>query len=156
MKKLVLIAIPILVVLALVITLVVLNNLQTPAWKASLDRYMLFLMSTDKLAYHVLSTSTASQPGHFTPEMSADSFSDSVIFEANLNPNLDTAAGLQPVPYPPQKVVCVLIGNGGPHQLVYVALHTSLYNADWIVHISADPWGSSTLQTTLDNLGCSL
>lgn len=156
MKKRVLIFIPILVVLVLVVTLLLLNNRQTPAWKAKLNQYLSYLRETGKSSYLVLSTAYASQPANFTPAMSAESYSDSVIFQTTHNTNAQYSSGLEPMPYPPDEVVCVLLKDGGQQQLVYIALHNSLYNADWIVHISPDPWGSFALQSNLDRLGCSL
>jgi hypothetical protein len=139
----------------LAITLLLLNNHQAPAWRAKLNQYPTYLRTTGKDSYHVLTSAHANQPVNFTPGMSAETFNDSVIFDPsyNLTPH---SAELQPMPYPPQEVVCVLLGDGGQLQLVYVTLHSNLYNADWIVHIPTDPWDSSMLRSSLASLGCSL
>jgi hypothetical protein len=154
MKKRLLIYIPTLLVIVVMVTLLLLTNRQPPQWKTKLDQYLNYLQTTGYPSYQLISAVPASQPPNFTPAMSAESFSDSVIFQTDLNIIDQTSAGTQPIPYPSDAVWCVLLKNGGQQRLIYIALHNSLYNADWIVHTSADPWGSSELQNSLDRLGC--
>jgi hypothetical protein len=156
MKKHLLVYIPTLLVIVVMVALLLLSNRQTPAWKTKLDQYLTYLGTTGQPSYQLISAVPASQPANFTPAMSAESFSDSVIFQTDLNIIDQTSAGTQPIPYPPDAVWCVLLTDGGQKQMIYIALHNSLYNADWIVHISTDPWGSPELQTSLDRLGCIL
>ena len=87
--------------------------------------------------------------------MSVESYSPGVIFETSMNSNPEYTAGLLPLPCPPDEVWCVLLKGGNQQQLVYMALHNSLYNADWVVHIPSEPWDSPGLQINLQNLGCS-
>lgn len=156
MRKRILVIIPVAVVLALASTLILINNRQTPAWKTKLDQYLAYMRTTGQATYRLIAYSTASQPGNFTPEMSAESFSDSVIFQTTTNTSAQYFAGLQLMPYPPEEVVCVLLDGGRSPELVYVTRHSSLYNADWIVHISTDPWNSLNLQSSLASIGCNV
>ncbi len=148
--------VPFVVVLLLTAGLILLNRYQTPAWKAKLNQYITFLGATGQSSSRVISMSTAALPGNFSPAMSAESYGDNIIFETSRSLSSEVSTTLQPVPYPPSQVMCVLLSVNGQQQLVFVALHHSLYNADWIVHISSDSWGSSALQQNLDTLGCSL
>lgn len=154
MKKRLLIIVPI-VVAAAVIAFLLLNNRHTYAWQDNLDQYLAYLRSTGQPSYSLLSAVPSSMPDNFTPQMSAVSYSPSVIFETSQNSSPEYASALLPMPYPPDEVWCVLLKDGKQQQLVYMALHNSLYNADWIVHIPSEPWGSPALQTNLQTLGCS-
>jgi hypothetical protein len=156
MNKRNLIFIPVATVLFVSAILLLLNHRQTPAWQAKLDQYLAFLKQTGQHSYQVLSVDTAASPANFTPTMSAESYSESVIFETTHTQDTEYTIGLQPMPYPPQQVMCVLLNIDNQPQLVYIALHNSLYNADWIVHISPETWGSLTLKIQLDSIGCSL
>jgi hypothetical protein len=102
----------------------------------------------------VINSVQAAQPGNFTSSMSAGSFSNSVISQTTQTTDTPEPASFQPIIYPPDSIWCVLLAEGNQRELVFVALHNSLYNAEWIVHTSPDPWGSAELGTTLENLGC--
>ena len=156
MKKKILILIPILAVIFLTTGMLLLTRLQTPAWKTKLNQYLSYLQQTGQASHRVISTSTAASPAKFTPAMSAESYGDNVIFQTSHTSLTEYTAGLKLLPYPPDQVVCALLDVNGQQQLVFIALHNDLYNAEWIVHISPEPWGSSTLQTHLNALGCSL
>jgi hypothetical protein len=156
MKKRTLIGIPFLVLITLIATLLVLDHLRTPAWKVKLNHYISFLREAGHPSYHVESYTSATQPANFTPGMSVETFSDDLLFQTSFSPSTSFSAELEPMPYPPEQVICALLHNGEQLQLVYVALHTSLYNADWIVHVSPDPWDSLAIQSNLSLLGCSL
>ncbi len=156
MKKKILILVPILAVIFLAAGMLLLTRLQAPGWKAKLNQYLSYLQQTGQVSHRVISTSTAASPANFTPAMSAESYGDNVIFQTSHSSSSEYTAGLKLLPYPPDQVVCALLDVNGQHQLVFIALHNDLNNADWIVHISPEPWGSSTLQTHLDALGCSL
>jgi hypothetical protein len=134
MKKHNLIVIPILFVIALIAALSVLDNLRTPAWRVKLNHYISYLRETGHPSYHVESSASANQPANFTSTMSAETFSDTLLFQTSSNINPSFSAELEPMPYPPEEVMCVLLHDGTQLQLVYVALHNNLYNADWLVH----------------------
>ena len=156
MKKRRLILVPLTVVIVLISGWLLINHFQTPAWHAKLDQYLVYLRQTGQSTTRVIATDPAVSPANFTSTMSAETYGDSVIFETSHNLYEEVSTGLQPMPYPPQEVMCVLMDVDGERQVVYVALHSDLYNADWIVHISPEPWGSSMLQSQLVSLGCTL
>ncbi len=156
MKKRIFIFIPILVALIVIAVLQLVNQGQTPGWQARLNQYLTFLQQTGQHSSRVITAAPATSPDNFTPSMSAESYSDSTIFETTHPQSTGYSISLQPIPYPPDEVMCVLLNIDNQQQLVYVALHDSLYNADWIVHIAVDPWGSATLHSNLVSLGCPL
>jgi hypothetical protein len=156
MKKRSLITIPILIVFIIVLAFVWLNHQQTPALQLTLIRYLIYLNKTVHHTCRALSISAATTPANFTPAMSAESYNGSVIFETTRPQSVDYSLSLEPIPYPPEQVMRVLSEVDNQPQLVYVALHNSLYNAGWIVHVSNDPWGSPALRSHMDALGCAI
>ncbi len=156
MKKKIAYILPIAVLLTLTAALFALNRSQIPAWRVKLNQYITYLQDTGQSSSRVISTTTATLPSNFSPAMSGESYGDNIIFETSHSLNSEVSTTLQPVPYPPAQVMCVLLSIDGQQQLVFVALHQGLYNADWIVHISPDSWGSPALQENMATLGCSL
>jgi hypothetical protein len=65
----------------------------------------------------------------------------------------------KPLSYPPDRVFCVQLehhDSGAParRQIVFVALHSDLHTADWVIHESAyEPFGP-TFVAALQALGC--
>jgi hypothetical protein len=155
MKKRLFIIIPTIAVLAILVALLMINNQQTPAWKTRLNQYLAYLHVEGEPSYQLVSAVQAARPRNFISSMSAGDYSDSLIFLTDFSSQANYSTGLEPIPFPPDDIWCALIKNGGHQQVVYVALHNSLYNADWIVHESPDPWGSPSLNSTLDSIGCS-
>ncbi len=153
-KKQLLIFIPTLVVIGVMATLLLLNNGQAPPWRTIIDEYLLYLRTTGETSFKVTNAVLASKPANFNSDMSAGSFSDSLIFQTSSVVGADYSADLEPMPYPPDQVWCVLLKDGSEQRLVFAALHHNLYNADWIVHIPPAAWGSAELDITLASLGC--
>lgn len=156
MKKRTLAFIPLLALPVIIGAWLVISWRQTPAWKTTLNGYITFLRETGQASYQVVSSTRAASPASFTTAMSAETYTDSPVFQSNHGPNASYSAALESLPYPPEEVVCVLLKGAGQQQLVYVALHNSLYNADWIVHVAPEPWGSPILQSHLASLGCGM
>jgi len=156
MKKRNLIVIPLLAVILLVALILVIDSQRPPAWRVKINHYIAFLRETNHPSYHVESTASAAQPSNFSESMSAETFSDTPLFQTSSSSRASFSAELEPLPYPPEQVMCVLLHDGSQLQLVYVALHNNLYNADWVVHISPDPWGSQAIQSNLSSIGCQL
>jgi hypothetical protein len=154
MKKRSLIVIPLLAVIILVVLILVIDSQRTPAWRVKINHYLTFLRETNHPAYHVESIASAAQPSNFSASMSAETYSDTPLFQTSSFSSSSVATELEPLPYPPEQVMCVLLHDGSQLQLVYVALHNNLYNADWVVHISPDPWGSQVIQFNLSSIGC--
>jgi hypothetical protein len=109
MKKRFLIFIPMIVVIGMMVGFLLLNNRQTPAWKPILDRYLTYSRMTGESVYRMINAVQAAQLANFTSAMSGGSFSDSVIFQTTFNVDAQYSAGLQPMPYPPDDVWCVLL-----------------------------------------------
>lgn len=65
--------------------------------------------------------------------------------------------GLRALPYPPKEVWCVVLKGGEPGaRVIFVALHSDLYNAAWIVHEPDGAPGSRELAGALSEIGCDL
>lgn len=153
MKKRYLIIISIFIV-AGAITVLLLLDRHEYAWQDNLDNYLAYLRSTGQPSYQLHSAVLCSKPTNFTPQMSAQSFRDSVVFQTDQASQLEFSASLQPMSYPPAELWCVLLKDGHQQQLVYLALHNFQQNANWIIHIPIDSWGSLQLQSNLQYLGC--
>ncbi len=118
----------------------------------------------------------ATMPSKFTPEMSGTTFGESHFYQTMVDyggasiinlPNLPTATpglvsatywrGSTPLPFPPEDAWCVVLKDEEPaEQILIVALHQSLYTADWIVHEpSAEP-GTAEMKNILAAIGCGL
>lgn len=117
----------------------------------------------------------SSLPWNFTAALSSATFGDSVYYrtthsyQAQTGINLPgfptvtpgasswlSGGGSRPVPFPPTDVWCILLkdaDNSSP-QVVYVAIHQDLYNADWLVHESAGDSKETT--DALSKIGCDL
>jgi hypothetical protein len=148
--------IPLLAVMILIVAISVLDSLRAPAWQVKINHYITFLKENHHLSYHIESTASATQPENFTQAMSAETYSDTPLFQTSSANTASFSAELEPLPYPPEQVMCVLLHDGSQLNLVYVALHNNLYNADWIVHIAPDPWGSQAIQNNLSAIGCQI
>jgi hypothetical protein len=156
MKNRLRLILPLLLITAAIAGLVLAVLHPRPAWQDTLDNYLAYLRTTGQHAYQLLTAVPSSSPANFTPQMSSETYSDSLVLQNSYNSTLEYSAGLQPISYPPAEVWCVLLEDGSRQQLVYVALHNSPSSADWVVHIPSDPWGSHQLQYNLQNLGCAL
>jgi hypothetical protein len=155
MRKRLIIYIPALAVILFLGTFLLINHLRTPEWRVSLEQYLAFQRSAGEPSYHLVSAVQASQPTEYTASMSSESYSERAIFSTSNGTGGQYTSNMLPVPYPPEVVWCVLLQNDSQQRVVYVALHNSLYNADWIVHVSPQPYQSPALQTSLSKIGCS-
>jgi 4-amino-4-deoxy-L-arabinose transferase-like glycosyltransferase len=103
----------------------------------------------------------ASMPQNFHAKMSGDSYGNARYYQtahrfgqtaqphptfpltATLPPTLTWSGYLSgmPIPYPPTDLWCVELSSPDPAapQVVLVALHQDIYNAEWIVHAVTDP-----------------
>jgi hypothetical protein len=154
MRKRLIIYIPVLVVLLLLATLLIVNHFTTPKWKISLDQYLDFQQAAGKHSFRLVKATQATQPAQFSAAMSAESYRNNVVFSTNNTIGSQYTSEMYPLPYPPDEVWCVLLQNDSQQQVVYVALHKSQNNADWIVHIPSQPYSSPSLQNSLSQIGC--
>jgi hypothetical protein len=116
----------------------------------------------------------SSLPWNFTAAMSHATFGDSVFFQTThgyqaqtginlpgfptVTPgasNWQSGGGGRPVPFPPVDVWCILLRDEDQSsEVVYVAEHQDLYNADWLVHEAAG--SSKETNAALSKIGCDL
>jgi hypothetical protein len=100
----------------------------------------------------------ASQPGRFDASMSGLVYGDSKYFRTDLPVagRANDGQSLRAVPYPPEQLTCVLIGSSKGNEVIFVALHHSLNDSEWLVHEAKNPWPSDALKTQLAAVGCNL
>ncbi len=121
----------------------------------------------------IASASQATQPWLLKPEQSSATYSDSPHYHTTVNvraiatkeirltpspASRDVYRGsdaLAALPYPPEDLWCVRLNAGqeGP-EVVLVALHMGLYNADWVVHELPANWPAAELSAVLADVGC--
>ncbi len=91
----------------------------------------------------------ASLPQNFRAEMSKASYGNTPYYATThrANPNYP---GQMPLPYPPNDLWCVQLKSADPAapQVVVIALHQDIYNADWVMHEVTDP------EAVLAAVGC--
>ena len=79
-------------------------------------------------------------PQNFRAEMSTASYGNTPYYVTThrANPNYP---GQKPLPYPPNDLWCVKLKGMDPPapQVVLLALHQDIYNADWVMHEVTDP-----------------
>jgi hypothetical protein len=123
----------------------------------------------------VVSVERAKKPWNLTGEMSHAVFGQSAYFPGDHGPAWPSGNEPMPLPYPPKEVWCALVeqtnldadpegsAGGTTHEVLFVGLHMTMYNADWMVH-KGTPLGPASqsslsgagLQETLSTIGCDL
>lgn len=90
-------------------------------------------------------------PQNFRAEMSKASYGNTPYYATTHRANLDYP-GQKPLPYPPNDLWCVKLNSPAPPapQVVLLALHQDIFNADWVMHEVTDP------ETVLAKVGCKL
>jgi hypothetical protein len=142
--KLIIFAMPLLVLLGVGTTVAALERQREPDWQAALNHYLAQREpSTQRLA--VQHMTRASSPQHFQPEM-------------GVAQRLDDWRWTVQLPYPPDELVCVLLaGEEAQRQVVYVGHHTdTLWRVGWLVHQGPASPFPSDLAVDLAALGCDL
>lgn len=141
------------IALVLIIVLVVLAVIEIsrpPEWQEALDEYIAHCHDSLDDTVAVVSLERARQPDRFSVEQSRAVFGDDVYYSYGS------------LPFPPQKVWCALVERKSPplrmarRQVLFVALHQDLHNADWVVHEGEiEPFSQPFLES-LDLVGCDL
>jgi hypothetical protein len=158
MRKIFLLIIPFTVIIVLGITFFMIGFDRPVEWQDDLNRYLQYKNANASWEYEVLFTVEAGSPWNVNTEMSSLSFGESMHYQTDLGYGDDSSdpdtpstvleaprnGHLMALPFPPEEVWCVLLGredNLEPHQLtdeavelILVALHQDLYNADYIIH----------------------
>lgn len=148
-KRLVMLLVPF-TVLALIITgLAWFERRRTPDWRQELDQYL--QSAGDGMAMKISAVTPASQPWSFN--------TDSATPVRN-----DWTWSIDRLPYPPQRLHCVLLklekeelNSRRPltTQLVFIAYHSdALWRAGWLVHESAVSFGTPAAESLLERVGC--
>jgi hypothetical protein len=125
-----------------------------------LDQYIAYTYPTNDV--NVETVVRAKRPGRFSREMSGGAFDDSVVYQTDMGPGENLHGGPRPLPYPPEDVWCVRLehdGTYGPrvapaYDVVFVALHMDIHNADWLVHKGASSVAGQGKQDILSALEC--
>jgi hypothetical protein len=180
MRKIILLTIPLIVIIALGGTLLLININQPPVGQDELDRFLQFKSASASGKYEVQVTVKASKPWNFSADMSKVTFGESMYYQTAFRygeetPDQDTLAihpgeppsgGLSPLPFPPEKLWCVFFENNINSEnslpaeetttLVLIALHQDLYNADIIIHEVAAGSQDQTIDKIVASIGCEL
>jgi hypothetical protein len=149
---------PIVAVMIFGATLLVITVNHPHSWQDELERYLRYKNTSGSGKYRIQSTIAAGKPWNYNADMSKASFGESAYYQTDFrydetSPDQDTfdlilgdapSGSLMPLPFPPNKVWCVIIENAadkqssfdgqGKVELVLVALHQDLYNADIVIH----------------------
>jgi hypothetical protein len=90
-------------------------------------------------------------PQNFRAEMSTASYGNTPYYITIHRANPDYP-GQKPLPYPPNDLWCVKLTGTDPTapQMVVLALHQDIYNADWVMHEVTDP------ETVVATVGCQI
>jgi hypothetical protein len=126
-------------------------------------------------AASAVSVERAKRPWNLTGEMSHAVFGYSMYFASDYGPAWPSGNEPTRLPYPPKEVWCALVEGasldadpegsdvGTTYEVLFVGLHMTMYNADWMVH-KGMPLGPASqfslsdveLQETLRAIGCEL
>lgn len=181
MKKIVLIMIPLIVLITLGTVLLVIAVKQPPSWQDELERYLRYKNTVGSGEYEIQRTMVASKPWNFSADMSKVTFGESAYYQTDYRygkepPDQDTldlipgdapSGSLISIPFPPEKLWCVFIettardtegsldGRERP-ELVLVALHQDLYNADIIVHEVDAESPELDMEEIVAEIGCEM
>ena len=131
-------SLPLIAIAALVISSNQANPL--PSHEMAAGTYVAYWRSTTFPTLAIKQYTQARLPQNFLATMSKLSYGDTPHNETTQrnNPNYP---GQKPLPYPPNELWCVKLSSLDPAapQVVVVALHQDMYNADWVVHEVTDP-----------------
>ena len=149
-------------------------------WQADLDRYLQYKNADISGGYRVVSAVEARAPWNFTPEMSVLTLGESMHYQTDIDysdemPDQEdenvlsegaSSGHLIPLPFPPEEIWCVFLAGEdvldedglveAATDLVLVALHQDLYNADYILHEIADGSQAGTAGGVARSVGCDI
>ena len=181
MKRILFIAIPLLVALALLVTMVAAVSGFPVAAQNELDNYLRFLNrpagQDEAPAYETVRMVRASRPWHLRSDLPYPTLGDSTVFQTDLRYSSPTPVLQTPVwnqyffhnndsrqiddrlalPYPPRDLWCILLSDGTRDQIAFLALyHEEPYQTDWVVHQGPFNPFDRSFRATLADLGCDL
>lgn len=170
MKKAGVIGLLLSIPIVLFIVLAFVQRNQPEVWQGAIDRYLEYRSTSGSQRLQVTAADKATKPSAFGPEMSSSVFDRSAYYRPDQRKGQDSGhkegqglqTGYQPedprraLPYPPRRVWCVVVEapGGDEKQLLFVAEHQDLYNADLVVH--EGPRGSTLegLSDQASRIGC--
>jgi hypothetical protein len=130
-------------VAVLVIALIVLSQTLYSPRQAALQEYLQPRSAT------VTAMMQANKSQNFSAEMSTV-VGQSVYFRTG------PWDGARTLPFPPEEVWCALLHDMQGDHIVFVVLHSDLYNAQWLVHEPKVKWPDVALKAQLSAIGCDL
>ena len=159
MKKLGLLTIPLVVLIATAIVVLSFESKRPPDWRVELNDYLRYDQSRFAGGTKVQAITAARQPWNFSPEMSHLVFGKSVFRTDNSYDG--TPGGHIVLPYPPEQVWCVLLSRSdrfsqnSRNEIVFVAHHNdNVWWRDWVVHEGTATPADPELKKTLLSIGC--
>ena len=153
MKRLIALAVPFLVLVAMVVTLAWFEARQTPNWEIVLNDYVT-RGGLARESIRIQALVEASRPWNFTAAMG--------------NPvRNEWPWGIDELPFPPTSLRCVLLEKEGKsasavkrepeRRVIYVGYHDdTLWRAGWLVHEGPQAPFTPELVTDLATIGCDL
>ncbi len=165
MKKLLFLTIPFLVPGFVLILFLLYAEQQPPAWQTELEKYIAYKERGSPLLITELVAVRSGRPWRFTGDTNFIVYGDTpyYITDNTYQSGPDRRFSRMPLPYPPEELWCVLLKIGpsyapsfSKYQLVLVARHQDLYNADWVIHEAILPPSSPELKQTLSRVGCDI
>ena len=150
MRKLIALVLPWLVLGATIVAVIVLETLRTPDWQVELDAYVATQTVTGTRT--VQSVAEAERPWLFEAAMGQVVRQEWTTF-------------VEEIPYPPQKVRCVLLAQRNPppgaktsaRRIVYVTYHSdALWHQGWLVHQGTREPFPPEAREDLETIGCEL
>jgi hypothetical protein len=147
-------------VLAVVVAAGIPEKAAAPAEvQTRLDQYIAHLFSPEIAAVRL--AERAKKPWNFRQGMSHAVFGGGVHFQADRG-----RTGGLPLPFPPRELWCVVLErednstdnsrSGASYAVVFVGLHMSMYEADWMVHEGDGDLSSPEFRRTLSMIGCDM
>ncbi len=136
-----------LIVALAVLAMVLLDALYSPA-RTMLQSYINYTSAFES-DLRISETVMAGRPSAFTPEMTGLLFNGN-----NLLGVKDAPTAGDRMRYPPEQVYCALLHSSQGDSVVFVALHTRFYYAQWLVHQAAFAWPSEALREQLAIIDC--
>jgi hypothetical protein len=167
-KKTPLVVIPI-IGLILGVVIIAFDKINQPAnWENLVDSYLTYKNTTRYNELSISKIDEAQKPWNFKSYMSALSYSDSINFQVDIRndfyQNGTDPSKYPPLPYPPNKLWCIRLNNRQTSindddtslpNIIVVALHSDLYNADYVIHEMTRLSQNIELNSNLNQIGCS-
>jgi hypothetical protein len=150
---------PLLLATALVVaSLVAMRTNRPPDWQLELDKYVEYKDSLSSGTTTVQLVDRASRPWNFSRDMSHAIFGDSPYYQTD--DSYGGRRGPRPLPFPPEDVRCVLLerdhNEETTYNIVFVAEHQDLYNADVVIHEGASDLSDQPFAESISEIGCEL